>query len=219
MEKALQRMREYLEKIRMPKVKAALSSHVAYSALFLLLGIALGVLSKWLDNLSVNDAVWWQHMIGVLDLRNVFSSVAVWLCIALAVSVFSRSPCKAAIHVLLFFVGVCVSYHLYTIAFSGFNPLSYMMIWYGFTLLSPILAVICWYGKGKTAVSLVIDILVLAVMLDTCFSVGIWYFDVHSVIEALLFTAVLIVLYSSPKQTFLSLLGAAVLVFGMKLVM
>ena len=29
--------------------------------------------SKWLDNMGINDAIWWQHILGILDLRNVFA--------------------------------------------------------------------------------------------------------------------------------------------------
>ena len=127
-----------------------MSAQIAYSILILLLGIALGAMAKWLDGIPFNDAIWWQYILGILDLRNVFSEFAIWLLIALAVSVYSRTPLRASLSAFLFFVGMCISYHLYTIVSAGFNPQRYMMIWYGFTLLSPILAFICWYGKGET---------------------------------------------------------------------
>ena len=41
--------------------------------LIFLFGVILGIFSKWLDNLSIDDSVWWQHILGILNLRNVFS--------------------------------------------------------------------------------------------------------------------------------------------------
>lgn len=207
-------MRTWLRKVRTPNRGIKLSAQITYSILILLLGIILGVFSKWLDNMSIDDTIGWQHILGILDLRNVFSEFAIWLLIALAISVYSSTPLRACLNVFLFFAGMCVSYHLYTIVFAGFNPQRYMMIWYGFTLLSPVLAFICWYGKGETKVSLTIDILILAVMMSECFAIGFWYFDITRIINVLIFVGSVVILYSEPKQTFVSLLGAVVLSYA-----
>ena len=204
-------MRAWLSKVRTPNSNIKLSQQITYSTLILLLGIALGVFSKWLDNMSINDAVWWQHILGLLDLRNVFSQFAIWLFIALAISVYSSSPLRAGLNVFLFFAGMCISYHLYTIVFAGFNPQRYMMIWYGFTLLSPILAFVCWYGKGETIISVIIDMLILAVMMSACFAIGFLYFAVTRIINVIIFIGAAVILYSKPKQTVISLFGAFVL--------
>lgn len=204
-------MKAWLYKIRTPNRDIKLSLQITYSILILLFGIALGVFSKWMDNMGINDAIWWQHILGIIDLRNVFSEFAIWLLIALAISVYSSSPLRAGLNVFLFFVGMCISYHLYTIVFAGFNPQRYMMIWYGFTLLSPALAFICWYGKGETIVSLIIDILILAVMISKCFAIGFLYFAVTRIINVIIFLGSAAILYSKPKQTVISLFGAFVL--------
>ena len=105
-----------------------------------------------------------------------------------------------------------VSYHLYTIMFTGFNPKSYMMIWYGITAITPILAFICWYAKGNNKISIIISSVILAVMLIESFSVGIWYFYFKSIIDTLLFLGTMIVLYTKPKNSVYSLLFAVILV-------
>ena len=210
-------MKEYLDNIRKPENNLELSAKITYSILILLLGIVLGIFSKWLDDLPIDDAVWWQHILGILDLRNVFSLPAIWFLIALSISIYSQSPSRAGINAFLFFAGMCVSYHLYTIVFSGFNPQKYMMIWYGLTIVSPILAFICWYGKGKTNASLIIDIFILGVMMLSCFSIGMWYFNITNPIDALIFIISIIILYNTPKHTILSLLGAAILAFAFRL--
>lgn len=209
-------MKAWLYKVRTPN-REKLSAQITYSILILLLGIALGIFSKWLDNTGINDAIWWQHILGTIDLGNVFSEFAIWLLIALAISVYCSSPLRAGLNVFLFFVGMCTSYHLYTIMFAGFNPGSYMMIWYGITLLSPVLAFICWFGKGKTKTSLIIDILILAVMMSVCFSIGFWYFYITRIINVIIFIGSVVIMYSEPKQTVISLLGAVVLSYASRM--
>ena len=210
-------MKAWLYKVRTPNRDIKLSTQITHSILIFLLGIILGVFSKWLDTMGINDAIWWQHILGILDLRNVFSEFAIWLLIALAISVYSGTPLRSGLNVFLFFVGMCISYHLYTIMFAGFNPRLYMMIWYGFTLLSPILAFICWYGKGKTKVSLIIDMLILAVMMSACFAIGFWYFDTIRVINVIIFVGSALILYSEPRQTVISLLGAVALSYASRM--
>lgn len=211
------RMKEWLNSIRKPETEQKTARLVFDALLVLLIGIALGIFSKWLDQVSINDAVWWQRVLGILDLRNVFSNFSVWFLAALAVSVYSKSPLRAGLHVFLFFAGMCASYHWYTVAFCGFNPRSYMMIWYALTLLSPFPAVICWYGKGETRVSILIDLAILTVMALSCFSIGFLYFDFRSVIDPLIFAGAAAVLYSTPKNTLISVVGAIFIAFLLRI--
>lgn len=206
-------MIRWLNTIRIPKKSKKLAVEIICSLLILLLGVGLGIFSKWLDNLSLDSTILWHRLLGILDLRNVFSDFAIWFLIALAVAIYSRSPFKAGLNVFLFFAGMCLSYHIYTVIFSGFNPLSYMMIWYALTIVSPFLALVCWYGKGRTVPSAVIDVLIFTVMIQCCFSVGLWYFDFTSLINILIFAASALILYSTPKQTLISLAGAVILAF------
>lgn len=206
-------MKEVLEKIRIPDKNLKLSRKIINTSLIFLLGIILGIFSKWLDNLSIDDTVWWQHILGVLDLGNVFSELGIWIFIAITISVFSKTPLRASLNVFLLFIGMTVSYHLYTIYVSGFNPKSYMMIWYTITLISPILAFICWYAKSKNKISLMISSLILTVMFILSFSIGMWYFYFKSIIDTILFIGAILVLYVSPKNSVYNLLIALLLAF------
>ena len=193
-------MRETLAKIRKPKAITNKSKSIRNSVLIFVLGVVLGIIAKFLDNLALDSTIWWHNIVESLNLGVVLSEFAIWLLLALIISVFSYTPLKAAVNTFLFFGGMCVAYHVYTLIFSGFDPTGYMMIWYAITIVSPVLAVICWYGKGKGVVSTVIDCLILAVMAACCFSVGMFYFYPNGLLNALMFVASVIVLYSSPKQ-------------------
>ena len=87
------------------------------------------------------------------------------------------------------------------------------MIWYGFTLISLLLAYVCWYAKGKSKISILISSLILSVMFITSFNIGIWYFDLNSIIDLLIFIGTVIVLYVNPKNTLYSLSLSIILAF------
>lgn len=206
-------VKKWLDTIRKPSQDIKRTKKIINSLLILGLGIILGIFSKWLDNISINDTIWWQHILGLLDLRNVFSLFGIWIFLAVTISVFSKTPLRASLNVFLFFLGMTISYHLYTIIFSGFNPKRYMMIWYIITLLTPILAFICWYSKGNNKISLILCCGILAIMMLSSFGIGMWYFDFKSIIDTILFIATIIVLYTNPKNSVYSFFGALILTY------
>ena len=120
-----------------------LSARIFRTLLALLLGAGLGALAKALDGLPSNAL---PFLLERLDLRNVFSRAGIWALIGLILSVYARSPRRAAVNVFAFFAGMTTAYYLYSALIAGFFPARYAMIWFGLTLLSPIPAVLCWYA-------------------------------------------------------------------------
>ena len=190
--------------IRAPK-QCSVKSTVLAAALFFATGIVLGIFSKWLDDLALDSTIWWHRLLEMLDLGNFFSDFAIWLLIALIIAAFSPTAVQAAINVFVFFAGMCLSYHVYTILVSGFDPSSYMMIWYGITLISPLLAVLCWYAKGEGTVPDILDIAIIAIFSLSCFSIGWFYISFKGILYLLVFAGAIAVIYKDPKQLLISL--------------
>ena len=203
---------EKLNDIRSPGQKSK-KDKILCTASSLIAGILLGVFSKWLDSIALDNNIWWHRIIERLDLGNFFSEMAIWLLISLAIAVFSSSASMAALNVFAFFAGMCAAYHLYSIVFAGFNPSSYMVIWYAITLVSPVLAALCWYAKGKGTIPIFLDIGIMAVFTLFCFSLGFFYVDLRGILYLLVFIGAAAIIYRNPKQTAISLSAGFLMAF------
>lgn len=160
----------------------------------LFLGIALGFFSKYLDFRQAELPGVLMAINGVLDISNFLGRFAIWVLIALCISIYSNSAIRASINVFVFFVGMVAIYYLYSNYIAGFFPRSYAMIWVGFTAVSPLLAFVCWYAKGKSKLAFILSALILAVLFNMCFVYGFGYFSAWSVLEVIVFIIGFIVL-------------------------
>ncbi len=177
-------MLNFLNNIRCVEKKISLKKQIINTASIGLLGITLGVLSKFLDTVPINHL---PIFLQYLDVTNFLGRFAIWVFIAVCISIYSLSPIRAAINVFLFFAGMIFSYYLYSTFIAGFFPKSYALIWIGFTVVSPLLAFICWYAKGQSRISLFLSAGIIAVLFNMSFGYGIGYFHSRSLLEALTF--------------------------------
>mgnify|MGYP001660961256 FL=1 len=176
-----------------------MSKKILHSIVVLFFGIVLGTVSKFLDTTPSNEL---PFIIERLDVRNFLGRFAIWILIAVCISIYSNSSIRAAVNVFTFFLGMVTSYYLYSKFIAGFFPRSYAMIWFGLTAISPLLAFVCWYAKGKSKSSLAISSLIIAVLFNMTFSYGWIYFGIYSSLELIVFICGLIILRRSTiKET------------------
>ena len=176
-----------------------MSKKILHSIAVLFFGIVLGTVSKFLDTTPSNEL---PFIIERLDVRNFLGRFAIWILIAVCISIYSNSSIRAAVNVFTFFLGMVTSYYLYSTFIAGFFPRSYAMIWFGLTAISPLLAFVCWYAKGKSKISLAISSLIIAVLFNMTFAYGWIYFDIYSSLELIVFICGLVILRRSTiKET------------------
>lgn len=189
----------FFNRIRCANKQMPMSKKILHSIAVLFFGIVLGTVSKFLDTTPSNEL---PFIIERLDVRNFLGRFAIWILIAVCISIYSNSSIRAAVNVFTFFLGMVTSYYLYSTFIAGFFPRSYAMIWFGLTAISPLLAFVCWYAKGKSKISLAISSLIIAVLFNMTFAYGWIYFDIYSSLELIVFICGLVILRRSTiKET------------------
>lgn len=177
-------MKKFLNDIRSTEPPIPLNKQIINTVCILFIGIILGTFSKFLDTMPTNEL---PFIFEFLDMRNFLGRFAIWLLIALCISIYSNSSIRASINVFVFFVGMVTSYYLYSRFVAGFFSRSYAMIWAAFTVISPILAFICWYARGKSKLAFMLSAIILAVLFNTTFVYGNSYFEMRSILELIIF--------------------------------
>ena len=180
-------MKKFLNDIRSAENPISGNRKIINTIAVLFLGIALGTFSKFLDFRQAELPSVLMAIDGVLDVHNFLGRFAIWVLIALCISIYSNSATRASVNVFAFFAGMVASYYLYSNYVAGFFPRSYAMIWFGFTMISPFLAFICWYAKGKSKSAWMLSALILAVLFNMTFVYGWGYFEARSILELAVF--------------------------------
>lgn len=184
-------MNKFLNKIRSIENEIPITRKIINTILILCFGIVLGTFAKFLDTTASNTL---SFIFEYLDISNFLGRFAIWLLIALYIAIYSHSSIRASLNVLVFFIGMVSSYYLYSYFVAGFFPKNYAMIWLGFTAISPLLAFVCWYAKGKSKISFILSVIIIAILFNFTFIYGWIYFDVYSILEVIVFGCALIAL-------------------------
>jgi len=189
-------LREWLRRIRTPRKEISVKRKILYSVLIFLCGTAMGVGSKMLDTMAFNEL---PGFLQAIDVVNLFGRFAIWIFIAVVISVYSNSALRAALNTFLFFLGMVTSYYVYSAVAAGFFPRSYAMIWFAVTAVSPFLAFVCWYAKGKGWIAIVISGLILGVLFAQAILLlqGI---RIANYPEVVIFIAAAVILWRRPKE-------------------
>ncbi|MBS4883978.1 MAG: hypothetical protein DBY26_03105 [Amedibacillus dolichus] len=206
-------MNKFLNDIRSAENPIPNNKKIINTMAVLFLGIALGTFSKFLDFRQAELPSVLMAINEALDVHNLLGRFAIWVLIALCISIYSNSSIRASVNVLVFFIGMVTSYYLYSNYVAGFFPRNYAMIWVGFTMISPFLAFVCWYTKGKSKPAFILSILILAVLFNMTFVYGWGYFEPLSVLELIIFIIGLTVLRRNTLRNSI-LMGTISIVFA-----
>ena len=68
-------------------------------------------------------------------------------------------------------------------------------------LISPILAFFCWYAKGDGWFAILISAGILAFMINSTLSYGMWYINIRSFLHLIMLFLGIIILHKSIKET------------------
>lgn len=190
-------MIKILERTRTAEKNIPLSKKIIRTLGIILLGFALGVLQKWMDEMPDNVL---PVILQTLDLRNYFGRFAIWILLATVISVYSKSPLRAAVNTFSFFISMLAGYYIYCNFVLGFLPRTYMMMWIVISFATPFMAYICWYAKGNGPVAIVISGVIIGVLFAQAFSI-IQGFYVYYVMDVITWLISIVVLFRKPKET------------------
>lgn len=204
-----QRIKAFLDSVRAPDRSGTLASQIFVSIGVLCFGAVLGVVQKWLDGTAVNEL---PTLLQRLDIGNFFGRLGIWILLATVLSVYAKTPYRAAMNTFLLFISMLSGYYLYSRFVAGFLPVSYMMLWVGVACVSPALAWLCWYAKGQGIVAVLLSGGILGVLFSQAFLITQGIMVTH-LLEVVVWIVGCIVLRREPKEFFMTLgvsLGTAV---------
>lgn len=115
-----------------------------------ILGLILGVISRLLDIYTSN-------------LGNIFSQLSIWILFGVLISIYSKNKKLAMINVLLFCIGMLITYYFIAIITNGIYSNIFIIGWTIFALCSPVMAYFTYLTKEKGLLRKIISICIVSV--------------------------------------------------------
>lgn len=209
------KIKSFLEQVRKPQNNIPLNRQITETVGIILFGFALGILQKWMDGTAANA---FPAVIQQLDIRNYFGRLAIWILLAAMISMYAKSPLRAAINTFFFFISMLAGYYLYCNYILGFLPKTYMMIWIAISFVSFFMAYICWYAKGDGVVAIFISSMIIGSLLAQAINL-IQGFYVYHIMEVFTWIIGVILLRRKPNEYAVVIVLSIVIAFVYQLVM
>ncbi|MEG0550618.1 MAG: hypothetical protein RR554_05620 [Vagococcus sp.] len=211
-------MQSYLPSNHTHSKKFTLKEPLSILCIFFI-GTGLGVLSKFLDEIPRGTL---PLYLDILEIDRFLSRMSIWLLLALVITLFSKTPLKAAISVFFFYAGMIGSYYTYSATVLGIFPYHKVIYWIILTIISPFLAYLCWYTRENTRFGKILTIGVIAVMFYYTFTYKQPELSIASLLDILTFSLCLFlfkrplnqIIYLTFISIFLSFTLSAFLLFN-----
>lgn len=137
---------------------------------------------------------------------------------ATIISVYAKSPLRAAINTFSFFISMLAGYYLYCHYILGFLPKAYMMIWIAISIAAFFMAYICWYAKGEGIIAILISSTIMGVLLAQAISLTQGFYVYHF-LEVLTWIICAILLRRKPKEYAIEIGLSVVIAFAYQAIM
>ena len=211
------KIKSFLEQVRKPQNNISLYKQIVETGGIILFGLSLGVIQKWMDGTASNT---FPVIIQQLDISNYFGRLAIWILLATIISVYAKSPLRAAINTFFFFISMLAGYYLYCNYILGFLPRTYMMMWVVIAFVSFFMAYICWYAKGEGIIAIIISSMITGVLLAQAVNLNIAQgFYMYHLLEVFTWIIGVILLRRKPKEYAIQIGLSLVIVFVYQMVM
>lgn len=113
-----------------------MSKRLLHPFYMLCFGLMLGMVARLLDIYTTN-------------LGEVFSQMAIWILTGTLISIYSKTARKAMLNVLLFCLGMLLTYYAVAAFSHGVYSGEYIIGWTIFALCSPVMAYFAWLTKQR----------------------------------------------------------------------
>lgn len=208
-------MKELFVKVRTSEKGGSAKNKILITIVIMLFGFGFGILQKWIDGSAANILPVWLQ---IIDIRNYFGRLAIWILLGTVISVYSKSPLRAAINTFLFFTSMLSGYYLYCNYVLGFLPKTYMMMWIAISFLAFFLAYMCWYAKGEGIIAIAISAIIIGALFAQAFSITQGFYVYH-LPEIITWMLAIVVLKRKPKELIMELGASFIIAFLYQLIM